>query len=104
MFDKSDIDAIDDQSKTWPGYVKPKLSGLERFRYKSTLAKPTKLQFVKKLSPKKISMTFLEMKLPEVVMTYLIMKLQKVRAVMNQIQNQTVNQIMIQSWKMKKGE
>ena len=45
MFDKSDIDAIDDQSKTWPGYVEPKLSGLERFGYKSTLAKPTKLQF-----------------------------------------------------------
>ena len=45
MFDKSDIDAIDNQLKTWSVYVKPKLSGLERFGYKSTLAKPTKLQF-----------------------------------------------------------
>ena len=32
MFDKSDIDAIDDQSKTWPGYVEPKLSGLDRLK------------------------------------------------------------------------
>ena len=105
MFDKSEIDVIDDQSKTWPGYVEPKISGLQRFGYKSTLAKSTKLQFNGEENvTKKMYMTFLEMKLPEVVMTYSIMKLQKVKAVMKQKKNQTVTQIMTQLWKMKKGE